>query len=65
MDDPYEFSLDQPETEAEVRRRLGEEKKAFLRTKQLKRKNPATAPPRASYKSKRKETVVNKRKLKT
>ena len=64
MDDPYEFSLDQPETEAEVRSRLGEEKKAFLRTKQLKRKNPATAPPRASYKSKRKETVVNKRKLK-
>ena len=64
MADPYEFKSDAEETEAELRSRLVREKKAFLRSKLPKRKNSSVPLPRASYKTKHGEEVVNKRKLK-
>ena len=63
-EDPYEFQPEE-ETEGATRKRILEEKKLFYKSKQLRRNKKADQVGRVSYKQKRGETVLNKRRQKT
>ena len=63
-DESFEFPSALEETDEEVRRRIKLEEKMYLRNKLQKSKSPKIPKSRVSYKTKRGESIVNKRRLK-
>ena len=63
-EDPYEFHPEE-ETEGATRKRILEEKQLFYKSKQIRRNKKVDQVGRVSYKQKRGEIVLNKRRQKT